>query len=76
MPSKYKYPDDFTSMTKQGMVSDVDPASLYREKQESDLLGSSRATFSQMVEAKSDLGSKHTPLNKYMYTSHKQGIQD
>tara|TARA_R100001086_G_C11817331_1_gene253197 strand:+ start:685 stop:930 length:246 start_codon:yes stop_codon:yes gene_type:complete len=51
MPAKYRYPgkSDFESMSKQGTMSDVDASSLYREKKEADLLGSSDAKFSQFV---------------------------
>jgi len=61
MPAKYRYPgkSDFESMSKQGTMSDVDASSLYREKKEADLLGSSDAKFSQFVKT-----SKHNMKNE------------
>ena len=61
MPAKYRYPgkSDFESMSKQGTMSDVDASSLYREKKEADLLGSSDAKFSQFVKT-----SKHYMKNE------------
>jgi len=57
MPANYRYPgkSDFESWSKQGTMSDVDASSLYREKKEADLLGSSDSKFSQFVKT-----SKHS----------------
>ena len=59
MPSNYRYPGkaDFEGVSKEmktqgiktGEMSDVDASSLYREKKEGDLLGSTNAKFSQFV---------------------------
>ena len=61
MPSNYRYPgkSDFESKSKQGAMSDVYASSLYREKKESDLLGSTNAKFSQFVSTKKQ-GSKNS----------------
>ena len=42
MPSNYRYPgkSDFESVSKQGNVSDVNAASLYREKMDKRIVGS------------------------------------
>jgi|TARA_R110002020_G_scaffold350492_1_gene563930 hypothetical protein len=57
MPANYRYPgkSDFESWSKQGTMSDVDASSLYREKKEADLLGSTKADFSQFTKT-----SKHS----------------
>ena len=41
MPSNYRYPgkSDFESVSKQGNVSDVNAASLYREKMDQRIVG-------------------------------------
>jgi|TARA_R100001530_G_scaffold59305_1_gene42991 hypothetical protein len=52
MPTNYRYPgkSDFQSVSKQGELSDVNESSLYREAQESDLIGSVDTKFSQFVQ--------------------------
>tara|TARA_R110000744_G_scaffold368439_1_gene478329 strand:+ start:334 stop:564 length:231 start_codon:yes stop_codon:yes gene_type:complete len=51
MPSNYRYPGkaEFEGTVKQGDMSDVNAGTLYREKKESDLLGSTDANFSQSI---------------------------
>ena len=51
MPSNYRYPgkSDIEGTVKQGEMSDVNAGSLYREKKEGDLLGSTDAKFSQFT---------------------------
>tara|TARA_R110002051_G_scaffold62389_1_gene114018 strand:- start:2549 stop:2779 length:231 start_codon:yes stop_codon:yes gene_type:complete len=51
MPSNYRYPGkaEFEGTVKQGDMSDVNAGILYREKKESDLLGSTDANFSQSI---------------------------
>ena len=67
MPAKYRYPgkSDFESMSKQGTMSDVDASSLYREKKEADLLGSSDSKFSQFVKtSKSGMKNQEAAIFK------------
>jgi len=51
MPSNYRYPGkaEFEGTVKQGDMSDVNAGILYREKKESDLMGSTDANFSQSI---------------------------
>jgi len=51
MPSNYRYPGkaEFEGTVKQGDMSDVNAGTLYREKKEGDLLGSTDANFSQSI---------------------------
>ena len=68
MPTNYRYPGkaDFEGVSKEmktqgiktGEMSDVDASSLYREKKEGDLLGSTKVDFSQFTKT-----SKHSMKN-------------
>ena len=63
MPSKYRYPgkSDFESATKQGTMSDVNASSLYREKMDSRIVGTTgnSAPFKSAVAFPSVKGSGH-----------------
>ena len=66
MPSKYRYPgkSDFESATKHGKVSDVNAASLYREKMDQRIVGSAgnAKPFISAVAFPSGKGSVHNTI--------------
>jgi hypothetical protein len=59
MPSNYRYPgkSDFESAAPAGRMSDANESSLYREKMESDLIGSTKEAFKSSVSVPSPKGN-------------------
>jgi len=76
MPSNYRYPgkSDFESATKHGKVSDVNAASLYREKMDQRIVGSAGnpKPFVSSVAYPSGKGSVHNTMKLAQMTI-KQG---
>ena len=76
MPSNYRYPgkSDFESATKHGKVSDVNEASLYREKMDQRIVGSAGnpKPFVSSVAYPSTKGSAHHTMKLAQMTI-KQG---
>jgi|TARA_R100001530_G_scaffold75752_1_gene53172 hypothetical protein len=59
MPSNYRYPSkaDFESKAPAGRMNDANESVLYRQKMESDLLGSTKEAFKASVSVPSPKGS-------------------
>ena len=65
MPTNYRYPskEDFESQSKQGTMSDVDASSLYREKIDKNLVGTTDHSFVSSEDFPSGKGSIHNTMD-------------